>query len=397
MDRNLQTFINFLDSSINDMEKEIIRRVSKRMVKELLPEDEKDLLRITERKNMRRLLSVPREEWELHGEIYIQFDYLADMLEESPLNARGMFAILVRLLEKNLSTNITHQDARCFDIQQIDNYKFKYMIRDEFLEFVRTDEYGSLKQKEESELTEDEKKKLEEFNAYSDLYPLDIAPVIEVHKSIKEHYFDKLDSFTNEDIEIFLDNLRQFKLSENLINIFRTLLLREVEKRQKREVTFSNTQDVTINVIEEVSISKKEYNLIERELRKYFDLSTMKVVGPLTLDIQIYCVGLLLKLGISEDKIRDILRIMNKDGYNYDNPISMFVALQEKLEYYNDVEGVSEAIKTMIGVMTEITFGTDVDYEEWKEFLSEELASTLKLIPKTYDYEIEKAKKGGKK
>ena len=397
MDRNLQTFINFLDSSINDMEKEIIRRVSKRMVKELLPEDEKDLLRITERKNMRRLLSVPREEWELHGEIYIQFDYLADMLEESPLNARGMFAILVRLLEKNLSTNITHQDARCFDIQQIDNYKFKYMTRDEFLEFVRTDEYGSLKQKEESELTEDEKKKLEEFNAYSDLYPLDIAPVIEVHKSIKEHYFDKLDSFTNEDIEIFLDNLRQFKLSENLINIFRTLLLREVEKRQKREVTVSNTQDVTINVIEEVSISKKEYNLIERELRKYFDLSTMKVVGPLTLDLQIYCVGLLLKLGISEDKIRDILRIMNKDGYNYDNPISMFVALQEKLEYYNDVEGVSEAIKTMIGVMTEITFGTDVDYEEWKEFLSEELASTLKLIPKTYDYEIEKAKKGGKK
>ena len=397
MDRNLQTFINFLDSSINDMEKEIIRRVSKRMVKELLPEDEKDLLRITERKNMRRLLSVPREEWELHGEIYIQFDYLADMLEESPLNARGMFAILVRLLEKNLSTNITHQDARCFDIQQIDNYKFKYMTRDEFLEFVRTDEYGSLKQKEESELTEDEKKKLEEFNAYSDLYPLDIASVIEVHKSIKEHYFDKLDSFTNEDIEIFLDNLRQFKLSENLINIFRTLLLREVEKRQKREVTVSNTQDVTINVIEEVSISKKEYNLIERELRKYFDLSTMKVVGPLTLDLQIYCVGLLLKLGISEDKIRDILRIMNKDGYNYDNPISMFVALQEKLEYYNDVEGVSEAIKTMIGVMTEITFGTDVDYEEWKEFLSEELASTLKLIPKTYDYEIEKAKKGGKK
>ena len=397
MDRNLQTFINFLDSSINDMEKEIIRRVSKRMVKELLPEDEKDLLRITERKNMRRLLSVPREEWELHGEIYIQFDYLADMLEESPLNARGMFAILVRLLEKNLSTNITHQDARCFDIQQIDNYKFKYMTRDEFLEFVRTDEYGSLKQKEESELTEDEKKKLEEFNAYSDLYPLDIAPVIEVHKSIKEHYFDKLDSFTNEDIEIFLDNLRQFKLSENLINIFRTLLLREVEKRQKREVTVGNTQDVTINVIEEVSISKKEYNLIERELRKYFDLSTMKVVGPLTLDLQIYCVGLLLKLGISEDKIRDILRIMNKDGYNYDNPISMFVALQEKLEYYNDVEGVSEAIKTMIGVMTEITFGTDVDYKEWKEFLSEELASTLKLIPKTYDYEIEKAKKGGKK
>ena len=396
MDRNLQTFINFLDSSVVDIEKEIIKRASKRVVKELLSEDEKDLLKITERKNMRRLLSVPKEEWDLHGEIYIQFDYLADMLEESPLNARGMFSILVRLLEKNLSTNITHQDARCFDIQQIDNYEFKYMTRDEFLEFVRTDEYGRLKQKEESELTEDEKRRLEEFNTYSDLFPLDIAPIIEAHKLIKEHYFDKLDSFTSEDIEIFLDNLRKFKLSENLINVFRNLLMREIEKRQKRGEVLSYSQETKPKVIEEVTISKKEYNLIERELRKYFDLSTMKVVSPLTIDLQIYCVGLLLKLGISEDKIREILRIMNKDGYSYDNPISMFVALYEKLEYYKDVEGVREAIETMVGAMTELTFGTDVDYEEWQEFLSDELTSTLKLIPKTYDYEIDKAKKGNK-
>ena len=396
MDRNLQTFINFLDSSVVDIEKEIIKRASKRVVKELLPEDEKDLLKITERKNMRRLLSVPKEEWDLHGEIYIQFDYLTDMLEESPLNARGMFSILVRLLEKNLSTNITHQDARCFDIQQIDNYEFKYMTRDEFLEFVRTDEYGRLKQKEESELTEDEKRRLEEFNTYSDLFPLDIAPIIEVHKLIKEHYFDKLDSFTREDIEIFLDNLRKFKLSENLINVFRNLLMREIEKRQKRGEVLSYSQETKQKVVEEVTISKKEYNLIERELRKYFDLSTMKVVSPLTIDLQIYCVGLLLKLGISEDKIREILRIMNKVGYSFDNPISMFVALYEKLEYYKDVEGVREAIETMVGAMTELTFGTDVDYEEWQEFLSDELTSTLKLIPKTYDYEIDKAKKGSK-
>lgn len=337
------------------------------------------------------------EEWELHGEIYIQFDYLSEMLEESPLNARGMFAILVRLLEKNLSTNITHQDARCFDIQQIDNYEFKYMTRDEFLEFVRTDEYGRLKSKEESQLTVDEKKRLEEFNTYSDLYPLDIAPVIEAHKLIKEHYFDKLDSYGHEDIEIFLDKLRSFKLSENLINIFRNLLVREVEKRQrKEEVAISYQQEKVEEKLTEETVSRKEYNLIERELRQYFDLSTMKLVMPLTIDLQIYCVGLLLKLGISEDKIKEILRIMNKEGYSYDNPITMFVALYEKLEYYKNVEGIKEAIETMLGAMQEMMIIDDYEYEEWKEFLGEELATALKLIPKTYDYEIEKAKKGSK-
>ena len=398
MDKNVQMFINFLDKSIEDIQESIFRRASKRIVKDLLSEDEKDLMRITERKNMRRLVSVPREEWELHGEIYIQFDYLSEMLEESPLNAKGMFSILVRLLEKNLSTNITHQDARCFDIQQIDNYEFKYMTRDEFLEFVRTDEYGRLKSKEESELTDDEKKRLEEFNIYSDLYPLDIAPVINAHKLIKTHYFDKLDSFNEEDIEVFLEQLRSFKLSENLISVFRNLLLREVEKRQRKIEVIETSEQVVSKPVQtpEPTISRKEYNLIERELRKYFDIRTMEAVGPLTLDLQIYCVGLLLKLGFSEDKIREILKIMNKDGYNYDNPISMFVALQEKLEYYKDVEGISEAIKTMVGIMTEITLGSDVDYNEWEEFLSDEMVATLKLIPKTYDYEIEKAKKGSK-
>ncbi len=396
MDRNLQTFINFLDKSIEDIQEGIFKRAVKRMVKELLPEDEKDIMRITERKNMRRLLSVPREEWDLHGEIYIQFNYLSEMLEESPLNAKGKFAILVRLLEKNLSTNITHQDAKCFDIQQIDNYEFKYMTRDEFLEFVRTDEYGRLKNKEESELTEDEKNRLEEFKTYSDLYPLDIAPVINAHKLIKEHYFDKLDSFTREDIEIFLDNLRSFELSENLIMIFRNLLVRELEKREKREVVVSYSQESKQNKLEESTISRREYNLVERELRQYFDLTTMSVVSPLTLDLQIYCVGLMIKLGISEDKIKEILRIMNKDGYSYDNPITMFVALYEKLEYYKDVEGIKEAIETMLGAMQEIMIVDDYEYEDWKEFLGEELATALKLIPKTYDYEIEKAKKGSK-
>lgn len=397
MDRNLQTFISFLEKSIDDIQENIFRRASRRIVKELLPEDEKDIMRITERKNMIRLLSVPREEWDLHGEIYIQYDYLSDMLEESPLNARGMFSILTRLLEKNLSTNITNQDARCFDIQQIDNYEFKYMTRDEFLEFVRTDEYGRLKSKEESQLTEDEKKRLEEFNIYSDLYPLDIAPVIDAHKLIKKHYFDKLDSFNEEDIEVFLDKLRSFKLSENLISIFRNLLIRDVEKRQRREVTISYPQESKQQSIKEVGISRKEYNLIERELRKYFDLSTMKLVRPLTIDLQIYCVGLLLKLGISEDKIKEILRIMNKDGYSYENPITMFVQLYEKLEYYKDIDGIKESIETMLGAMKEIMNMDNSDYEEWKEFLGEELTSALKLLPKTYEYEIEKAKKGNNK
>lgn len=394
----ISTFVDYLDKSMERIKNEVVDRAAKRPFRTLLPSDDHDLQRASERKNLKRILLVPEEEWELHGEVFIQYDYLSEMLEESPLNARGMFIIVQRLLEKNLATNIVHQNARCFDIQGIDDYNFKYMTRDEFLEFVRTDEYGRLRNKEESELTEHEKKQLEEFDTYSDLHPLDIGPVIEAHRLIKEHYFDKKDSFNEEDIEIFLSAIKGFGLSDNLINTFRNLLLREVSKRQrKNEVVETPVQVVSKPVVvEKTMMDRKEYNLIERELRKYFDIRIMEVVSPLTLDLQIYCVGLLIKLGFSEDRIRDILKIMNKNGYSYDNPISMFVALYEKLEYYKDVEGIREAIETMVGAMTELMISFDVDYEEWKEFLSSELNSTLKLIPKTYDYEIEKAKKGSK-
>ena len=395
----ISTFVAYLDKSMEKITNEVVERAAKRPFRSLLPSDDRDLQRASERKNLKRILLVPEEEWELHGEVFIQYDYLSEMLEESPLNARGMFIIVQRLLEKNLATNIVHQDARCFDIQGIDDYNFKYMTRDEFLEFVRTDEYGRLKNKEESELTEEEKKRLEEFNTYSDLHPLDIAPVIEAHKQIKEHYFDKKDSFNEEDIEIFLSVIKGFGLSDKIIDMFRNLLLREVSKRQRKIEVVENPVQVVSKpvIVEEPTISRKEYNLIERELRKYFDIRTMEAVGPLTLDLQIYCVGLLMKLGFSDEKIRDILKIMNKNGYGYDNPVSMFVALQEKLEYYKDVDGVREAIDTMIGAMTELTMSSDVEYDEWKTFMEDELAATLKLIPKTYDYEIEKAKKGGKK
>ena len=34
------------------------------------------------------------------------------------------------------------------------------------------------------------------------------------------------------------------------------------------------------------------------------------------------------------------------------------------------------------------------EYEEWKEFIGSEMQEALKLLPKTYDYEIDKARKG---
>ena len=248
---------------------------------------------------------------------------------------------------------------------------FTYMTRDEFLEFVRSDEYGRIKSKDESELTEHERKQLEEFDRYSELHPLDVGPVIEAHKQIKEHYFDKKDSFDEEDVEIFLEAIKGFGLSEKLICLspviislaisfidivpkkliclFRNVMLIEISKRQRKvDVVETPVQVVSKPVVvEKPMMDRKEYNLIERELRKYFDIRTMEVVSPLTIDLQIYCVGLLIKLGFSDDKIRDILKIMNKDGYSYGHTSNF---LYVTVNTYVSVVGSSVPLATILSL-----------------------------------------------
>lgn len=396
MDKTIDIFIKYLEKSSKDIENEILKRASKRIIRSLTDEDNRDIQRITERQNAIRILKVPKEEWPLHGEVFIQFEYISEMFEKSPLNARGKLAVILRFLEKNLSTNIVSEDARCFDIQGIDEYKFSYMTREQFLEFVRTDEYGRLKSKEESELTEHERNMLEEFEKFSDLYPLDIAPIIEKHRLIKQHYFDKVDSFDSEDVEIFLGVLRELGIYDSLIEMFRQILFKEISKREINKV-----EDVVIKGKVEVTqiqdrISQKEYNLLNRELKRYFDLTDMTCIKPLLIDEQIYCVSLLLKMGFNDIEIRKILKIMNKNNIylsSEQDPIVLFTMLYERMAYYKDNLELQSSIKQIMDLFKEVFICNDEDYLVIKELIGEELKQTLQFIPSTYEYEIEEAKK----
>lgn len=395
MDKIVDIFIKYLEKSSVDIENEILERASKRIIRSLTDEDTRDIQRITERKNAIRLLKVPKEEWPLHGEVFIQFEYISEMLEKAPLNARGKFSIILRLLEKNLSTNIVSEDARCFDIQGIDEYNFSYMTREQFLEFVRTDEYGKLKSKEESELTEHERKMLDEFETFSDLYPLDIAPVIEKHKLIKEHYFDKKDSFDIEDIEIFLEAIKSFGVDDSLITMFRQILLKDISKREVKNSEVVPNILVKPTIVED-RISQKEYNLLNRELKRYFDLTDMICVKPLLVDEQIYCVSLMIKMGISDIEIKKALKVMNKNNVHFsneENPLVVFSRLYSRMNYYKDNDLLQDAIRQIMELFKEVFICNDEDYLVIRELIGEELNQTLQLIPNTYEYEIEEAKK----
>lgn len=395
MNKTLLKFTNYLDQSAKEIEQKVVASVEKRegKVPDLL--ERAQIRQYNDRKNMSRMLKVPKESWDMHGELFIQFDILSELVIAAKLKSKEIFTVVFHLLAKNIGANVLDSSVRFFDIKKIEKYDFssyKYLNKEVILGMVRTDEYGRLAATPREELSKEEREKLEEFEKFTMENPEDLTGIIDKHKLLKEHYFDKIDSFDMEDIEIIISILGDFKLIEEHINVIRELLVQKVDKRSEIDTPVI----VSKEQIREVKprLSEKEYNLLARELRRFFDLTNMIVVQPLSFELQIYCVSLMIRMEIPEVIIRKALKVMSKSNSSLEcNPITEFSNFYEKLQYYKNVPSLREAVQTMMECLQEMFITSDDDYLFYKEMLEAELAKAKNEVPNTFDYEIEEANK----
>lgn len=394
MNKTLLKFINYLDSSASEIERKVVERVNRRENKELNSFDKIDVDRCNTRKQMSRILNVPRESWELYGELFADFATLSDLMMSAGLKNKEVFYIVFYLIEKNLGAHVLELTVRSFDIKKIENYNFsnyKHLNKDVILEMVRTERYGRLATMGEDELTDTERELLEEFERFSAENPEDLTGVVENHRLMKEHYFDKLDSFDREDIEVVCDVFRRMGLYESYVEVVRDLLESKLEKRSKKDSPII-VERVQVREKKEV-LTDKEYNLLSRELRKYFDVSKMVVVEPINLEIEIYCVSLMIRMGFDDTTIKRALKVMNKSLVQEDNPIVVFIKLYSKLMYYENISDIKEAVDNIMYYLLEMFITNDEDYEVLKEFIGEEINKIQDNLIGTFDYEMAEASK----
>ncbi len=394
MNKTLLKFINYLDSSASEIERKVIERVNRREDKVLNSIDKVDVDRCTTRKQMSRILNVPRESWELYGELFADFATLSDLMMCAGLKNKEVFYIVFYLIEKNLGAHVLELTVRSFDIKKIENYNFssyKYLNKDVILEMVRTEQYGRLASMEEEELTDTERELLDEFERFSAENPEDLTGVVENHRLMKEHYFDKLDSFDREDIEVVCDVFRKMGLYESYVEVVRDLLESKLEKRSKKDSPII-VERVQVREKKDV-LTDKEYNLLSRELRKYFDVSKMVVVEPINLEIEIYCVSLMIRMGFDDTTIKRALKVMNKSLVQEENPIVVFTKLYSKLMYYENIPDIKEAVDNIMSYLVEMFIINDEDYEVLKEFIGEEINKIQDSLMGTFDYEMAEASK----
>lgn len=387
-------FIDYLNQSIEDIKQDLVKEAKLTRDRGIIAKKKDVIASIGERSRIVRLLSTPKDEWDKLAEVFIDFNILSDFLIMSPLKTREQLQVILYMLEKNLATPILCDEADGFDAPAIENFEFKTMTKEEARDMIHSMEYGRLSTADPDDLTEDEIAKYMELKQFIDSNPLDLSYLKELHRNISMHYFEKIDSFDYDDVRAILCVLESFGVPKNMCDSFKYYFEREVKKREPKE-------EVVIvrdfhKKLDENRITEKEYNLLNRELKKYFDLDDMYMEEPLTIDMQIYCVSLMMKMRISLDTIKKALKVMNRNNKNLSdsvNPIVLFNRLYGRLNYYSENEELVEAISQIMNFFQEIFICSNDDYEFWKSMIGEELEKALTFVPNTYEYEIEEAKK----
>lgn len=393
MNETISKLNHYLEEQAEILKKGVIERAKKKRSTKVLPEDEHVLDEIAEKRRIIRLLSTPKENWDKYAEVYVDFDILERILNDSPLKIREQLHVIFTMFERNLATPILLEGVSGFDGPAIENYEFKTMSKEEARNLIYSPEYARLATTDDDKLTKEEKMKYQELKEFMGSHPLDISNVCELHRNIFEHYFQKKNSFDYEDVKVIIYVLESFGMSKQFCERVKMILDKEVKKREpKEEIVVTRSFH---NEIEKNRITEKEYNLLNRELKKYFDLTNMVVVQPLSIEMQIYCVSLMMKMKISESTIIKALKIMNKNNeylWGEENTIVLFNRIYGRLNYYQDNEELQETVQQLKAFFQEMMICSDDDYVFLKSMMSEELEKAKELVPNTYQYEIEIAR-----
>lgn len=397
MNKAVLKFVDFLDRHQQKITNDFIMK-ARREGGYTISEFDEITKRSSECRNIGRQLRVPEESWHLHGEVFVEFDILSNLLSLSSLTNKEAVTIIFAFLKKNMEAGICCEEAGAFDQKRIDQYPFTAITPEEVAEMIHQDTYRLLLAKPEEERTEKENQIVKELDDFTRKYPSDVQRYKEIHQQIAKHYFDKQDSFDEEDIAVVVEELRKMNLTEEygqkIEKQLRIAIQGRTEKIVKRDTLPSPRKKETKAEPPRITLSKKESNTLYREIKKYYDPDTNTPTTYLDLPTIIYCLSLMRKLTFSEESIQTFLRNVEKENRKQErHPISLYVELYNKLKYYEDKLDIAEELSSIESILQEMFITTDTEYQEWKNLLEAELASCLSKISSRHEYELEESLK----
>ena len=377
MSNTIKKFTESLEKNIKILQNNLTMTPFTKPIGTLMEKDNLLIDQILQRINLKRFINGQEEQ----SEIYIDFSELSSILNETNLKVREKAEIIIFILKKNLE-----KLNNGFNINQLSNYQFKYTNFNEVKNLLLTNHYQQLCNNKL--LSEIEILKLEEIKKVLEIN----NQMIEQHKLIKEHYFDKYPNIDTDDIKFVVTILKDLNIDKKLLDEIKGYFISTIEKniqqnKLQKPIIKKENSAISLNT---KNISEKEYNYYNRQLKQYYNLDTGKTIRTLSLNEQITCVCILQKMKIENDKINEILYKINK--LNSKNPISIYIQMYDKYNYYKSNKKIENILYELDNYFKLIFISNDEDYELIKMFFEDGINEIKELIPKNYEYEYQKAK-----
>ena len=350
--------------------------------------------KLTACKDATRLYSVDPSTWEVQSEVFVDLKSLDKLLVESPFKPKEKLEIIAYLLKKNIATGlIEDDDLNAFDSKDIYSYKFEGINGDEVRDFLFSGRYAQLKNTPEEEMTEKERQLTQAVHTYAQTRETNIGPIIKVHRDFKEHYIDKRNEMDLEDLEVVKSVLNKFGFSEETVSGIYNHLRAKIEKQESRKKQQEYVSTPVHKQEYKRYLTDKDIRGFRKEILEYYNIHDTKIIKYISYDLALYLADLLYTIGEDKESIKTFFYRVKTQPENVSfisvgNPITEYVALYDKLKFYEQKYDLKEQLDTIEEYLKELFICSDEDYDFWKTQIGFELRSVLYKIDGTFDYEL---------
>ncbi len=331
---------------------------------------------------------------ENHQMIFDDFDDLSVFIEcfEIPINFSSK--LIFAFIEDNIKNNILTDAKKLLIIDKyaLLNNDFTSISKNDLIKLLNSGELNRIIVTDDiNKLTEEEQlihQEIVEFMAKNN-NSSDLEKLRSNTKLIKDHYFDKIDTYTLDDLPIIKEALINLEVADDLSENIILYLQKQITKR-KAPVSYEKSFNITIqdNV---PKISCKEYNLLNQSLKTYFDLESMTLVRPLSIKEVYYCLYLLKKMNQKEDVIQKFMKLARQEN-NKQNVIAQYYFVIDKIEHYGASLNLLDKVNDLKECFHEYCTSSEEDKNTWYLLLLSSLKDLKTYLPNDGEYEKEMAK-----
>lgn len=322
--------------------------------------------------NVLRILQIDPSSWNMCGEIFVEFDLLSELLIETKLNMKEQAEIIEYLISKNLAAGVANAKVDYFDIRKLNDFEFKNITYQQAEEFLKTDGYRRLSEKEKK--TELETNAFIELQNFINQNMEQRNDITTIHKTIEEDYFNHKDSLTEENITSYIDQLKKLKLSDEVATSLRIFLMKKI-KKEKPTLQLKTIKNLKKDVI----LSKKQYYELESKLKEMLDLDTMTFKREIYSDELQNLFQIMIQLKYDKETIYEVARKYEKMNQQK-NAIVLYLEVIDQLRDYIS----EEEVHNLEEIFQETFICNSEDYIEWKNMVKENLLDQINQIPKDH-------------